>query len=225
MQQPVWQGLLLALLVTMTVILIISPLRQVYSFWRLQRLIKRLGQTTVQNVYLPDGMDGNIYIEHLVLTPAGLLLLNLRHYRGNIFAAEKIDQWTQVVGHRSYKFSNPLYQLETDLQGLRALNPKTQISGLVVFSGDCKFPKGKPDRVCDYQQLVDMAKSTSAGNVPEQLQQVWNKMLEQVSDASEMRDPVIYEKGDKKRLWFGMLFLALSLVYLFWYLGLLRVVL
>lgn len=222
LQHPIWQGLILAMLVGMTLTLITSPLRQVYSFWRIQKLIKQLGQARLRNVYLPDGMDGNIFIEHLVLTPVGLLLLNLKHYRGNIFAAEKIDQWTQVVGHHSYKFSNPLYQLESDLQGIRAIIPKTQVNGLVVFAADCRFPKGKPERVYDYQELVDMAKSSRGENVSDQMQQVWNKMLEQVSDASEMSEPVIYKKGDKKRLVLGMLFFVLSLVYLFWYLGLLR---
>ena len=223
-QHPIWQGLILAILLGMTFYFSWSPANQIVSYLRLQKLIKRIGWMRLKNIYLPDGMDSSLYIEYLILQGDCILLLSIKPYRGNIFAAEKIEQWTQVVSNHSYKFPNPLFQLETDLQCLRGVFPKTDFKGLVVFTGNCTFPKGKPEGVFDFQQLSQLARMQNKNKPSEELQKTWRSICEQSEKATQMKQSVIYSRRDKKRLLYGTTCFGLSVCYFAWVMGWLQVV-
>ena len=48
-------------------------------------------------VLVPDGMGGYIHIDHLLLTPRGLLVLDTRRVAGLIFGGDQMSDWT-VIG-------------------------------------------------------------------------------------------------------------------------------
>jgi hypothetical protein len=216
-QHPAWHGLMLAILLVVTFYLLWSPIGQVFSWLRLHKLINRTGFKRLSNIYIPDGMDGSLFIEHLVLQGDGLLLLTVKRYRGNIFAADKIEQWTQVISNHSYKFPNPLYQLEADLQSLRAAYPKTNISGLVVFAGDCSFPKGKPDQVYDIKEFHGFTRDQQQSTAPsEKLQQCWQEIVTRAEKSEIGKQSAIASQRDKKRLLIGSVSLIILAVYITW---------
>ena len=72
--------------------------------WKLNRVLRSIRIESLHNIVIPDEMDGKIFIENLILMPNKMLLLGVKKYRGVIFAADKIDLWTQVLGNKSYKF-------------------------------------------------------------------------------------------------------------------------
>jgi hypothetical protein len=216
---PLLPGLLLALLVSLTLIFSWSPWKQLISHWRLHALVDKLGKASMRNVFIPDGLGDDIYVEQLLLQDNGLLLVTVKSYRGNIFAAEQIEFWTQVLGHHSYKFKNPLHQQQTDLQALQALVPKVALDGLVVFSRGCRFPKGKPDKVVDYEMLKNI--KTPADQITPFVEEAWQTLLKVAVPARSMRQSILYRRGDKRRLILGMVFGVMTVVYVLWYLGLL----
>ena len=218
-QHPILPGLLLAVLIGLAVYLISSPVRQLLVHWRLHSLVNRLGKTSLRNVYIPDGLGDVIYIEQLILRPTELLLVTIKPFRGNIFAAEKIDLWTQVVGQRSYKFTNPLHQQERDLQALSAIVPKQTISGMVVFDKGCRFPKGKPDKVRDYQELKKMGDENGMQEIDPETKAAWQLLTEQAEVAENMKQSILFRPADKKRLLMGAITGLLAAVYAAWYLG------
>ncbi len=220
---PMWQGLLLAVLSGITLSLIYSPVKQILSYWHLTIIIRRLGLAIMKEVSIPDGMGGSVYIEYLVLQPKRLLLLSIKHYKGNIFAAEKIEQWTQVIGHHSYKFPNPLFHMESDLQVLRAISPKTDMEAAVIFEKNCKFPKGKPEGVFEYQGLQEMTRNSSKDAVPEALNVAWKMICNVAEKSSQARKRIFYHRRDMKRFLSGIMFFCITLLYLFWYMGWLKV--
>ena len=216
-QHPAWYGIVLAMLLAVTFYLLWSPMGQVFSWLRLQKLISRTGFKRLSNIYVPDGMDGSLFIEHLMLQGDELLLLTVKRYRGNIFAADKIEQWTQVVSNHSYKFPNPLYQLEADLQSLRAAYPKTNINGLVVFAGDCSFPKGKPDQVYDINEFHSFTRDQQQSSTPaERLQQSWQEIVTQAEKSKLGKQSAIASQHDKKRLLIGSASFIVLVVYITW---------
>lgn len=218
---PLFPVLLLTLLIAATLIFSWSPWSQLISHWRLQALVKKLGKQSMQNVFIPDGLGDDIYIEQLLLQDNGLLLVTIKSFRGNIFAANQIELWTQVLGHHSYKFKNPLYQQETDLQALKALVPRVALDGLVVFAKGCRFPKGKPDKVIDYQMLKQI--KTPADQIMPTVQDAWEQLEKLAVPARNMRQNVLYRRGDKRRLLLGLLFGTMTVLYVLWYLGLLPI--
>jgi len=214
--QPMWQSILLAVMLGLGLIIVWPPLKKIRAHYHLQRLIRRLGSATMQHVSLMDGADLPLYIEYLILRPSGLLLLIVKPFRGNIFAAEKIENWTQVVRHHSFKFSNPLYELETTLQALRGMLPKVAVRGLVVFAQGASFPKGKPEQVGDFEELRAMAEKPERGEIPESLQQAWTEMVNSIQHDKKLHPTVLYQRGDKRRLIVGIFLLFACLIYFGW---------
>ncbi len=117
------------------------------------RRIQRLGSKYIKHVMLPDGIGGSVFLDYIVLAPQSIMLVILKKFRGTIFCAENIDQWTQLIGNKSYKFPNTLQQLDSDISSVSSLVKNVNVTGLVVFSSDCTFPKGKPDRVKSISEL------------------------------------------------------------------------
>lgn len=224
-RHPLVSAAILALLLGIALVFCWSPVRSLISHWYLNRLFHRLGSKSITNAYIPDGLGDVIYIERLILQPDNLLLITVKPFRGNIFAAEQIDQWTQVFGHHSYKFPNPLHQQEVDLQALQAVIPKIPIKRLVVFAKGCSFPKGKPDDVCDFADLKrrvqeqDMHAGGSKAVQPA-LDNAWQNLLTQQEPALSVKQPILYHPDDRKRLFFGSLSGLAAIAYTLWYLGL-----
>lgn len=218
-ENPIWHGIVLAVLVGLMLYITWSPLKRFYFNRSIQRLIKRLGHDTLNHIMIMDGADLPLYIEHLILQDDGLLLLNVKPFRGNIFAADSIEKWTQVVRHRSFKFSNPLHELETNLQALRGMLPKVQVHGRVVFTQGAMFPKGKPDSVCEFEELKSMAGKKPVGEIPDLLRQAWTKVSAAAEQEKNLHPSVFYEKGDKPRLFFGIFLLIACLMYFAYVMG------
>ena len=155
--------------------------------YKLNRLINSLGRESMHNITIPDGMDGKIYVEHLILTAEGILLLRVMRFRGTIFAADSIDYWTQVIGKKSYKFENPLHQLETDVQSLSAYVEIAKIQSKVLFINGSSFPKGKPDSVISVKDIRELAREYVAGEIPDAIRTDWKRLQDLASgdDLSE----------------------------------------
>ena len=144
--------------------------------WQLNRLLKNTGSESLHNVTIPDGLDGKIFIEYLILTPKRILLLGVKKYQGLIFAAEKIDLWTQVIGNKSYKFENPLRQLENDTVALNSIIEYSKIEGKVLFINGSKFPKGKPDNVVSISDVKEW-RDDKVLDISEALRTDWKHLL------------------------------------------------
>jgi len=144
--------------------------------WKFNKLLKNIGAESLHNVSITDGMDEKIFIEHLILTPNNILLLAVKKFRGLIFAAEKIDLWTQVIGKKSYKFENPLHQLKNDALALNAKIENTKITGKVLFINDSEFPKGKPEDVITISDIKDWSKEYANSEIPGALLNDWNQL-------------------------------------------------
>lgn len=146
---------------------------------RIQKILKPHQINEARKLIIPDGMGGLIEIEHLVLLKQGLLILHRYSLSGHLFGADKIDQWTQLVDGRSYKFANPLIHLLHVQQSLSLIAPKMPIFTHLVFTGSCNFPKGKPDNVSLINTLeTDLATIFHQPAIPEPaLQQMWQTVL------------------------------------------------
>ncbi len=113
-------------LVALAVILLINrdKLGLHYREWQLQRSIKKMGSEQIRNLICADGLDGFLDLDRLLLTSKEIILISYRPYSGNIYCAERISEWTQVLGQRSFKFKNPLFDLENQLTALRHITGK-----------------------------------------------------------------------------------------------------
>jgi hypothetical protein len=69
--------------------------------------LERIAYDAAHQVLVPDGMGGFIHIDHLLLTPRGLLVLDTRRVAGLIFGGDQMSDWTVMGRSRRYTFYNP----------------------------------------------------------------------------------------------------------------------
>ncbi len=124
-----------------------NKIRNNWLQWRTGRCLDSIGIRQIRNLSCPDGLDGEFKLDRLILLPKAILLITCKRYSGNIYCAERISEWTQVVAQKSYKFENPLFDLENQLTALRNQISGTLIRGQLFFDHSALFPKGHPDSV------------------------------------------------------------------------------
>ncbi len=103
----------------------------------------------VKNVTFPTE-DGSTQIDHIIISPFGVFVVETKNMRGWIFGRERDRYWTQKLHkNHSQKFQNPLRQnykhtkTLTELLGL----PETKVKSLVVFVGGSTFKTTMPENV------------------------------------------------------------------------------
>jgi hypothetical protein len=110
----------------------------------------------INNVTLPiEG--GTTQIDHILLTEAGIFVIETKHYSGWIFGDADADKWTQVIYRTKSRFQNPLRQNFQHIKAVQALFklPENAFIGCVVFTGDAEFKTEPAPNVLRLSQLLD----------------------------------------------------------------------
>jgi len=108
--------------------------------------LERIGYQAAHQVLVPDGMGGFIHIDHLLLTPRGVLVLDTRRVAGLIFGGDQMSDWT-VMGRRRFTFDNPQPALYDRVAAVKAIVGDVPVEGRLLFSNHGKFTKGRPKYV------------------------------------------------------------------------------
>ncbi|MHA3893561.1 nuclease-related domain-containing protein [Acinetobacter sp. GXMZU3951] len=119
---------------------------------------------------LPDEQNQTTQIDHILLSPFGVFVIETKNYKGWIFGSERQKIWTQKIYKKSYKFQNPLHQnykhqkvLE---QVLADIVDPALIHSVVVFMPDCEFKTQMPENVFRGAAWTDYIKSFTALVIP-----------------------------------------------------------
>jgi hypothetical protein len=113
---------------------------------RLLERLERVAYASAHQVQVPDGMGGFIHIDHLLLTPRGVLVLDGRRVAGLIFGGDQMSDWT-VIGRRRFTFDNPQPALYDRVAAVKAVVGEVPVEGRLLFSNVGKFTKGIPKYV------------------------------------------------------------------------------
>lgn len=169
-------GLVFVVIISIILFMIWKTYRSTESYRYFPRIIRKISKYYMKNVVIPDAVEGSSYIDWLVLTPRGVLIISQKPYQGMIFGSENISHWTQVVERRSYSFDNPLRQLEVDLVTIKSLIPGVPVKGYVVFDRDSFFPKGKPKIVLTLNEIKQNISIFREGTISDELKEAWEKL-------------------------------------------------
>jgi len=151
---------------------------------RLQRVLRKLGCEFRHDHVIPDGVGGQIHLDYLLLTAKGLVVLDVKNYRGILFGAEHIPVWTQMVRGGSYKFTNPLPQNALRVQAVKLLVADVPVRGRVVFTQEGHFTKGWPAGVSLLESLQqDLGLTVPPDTVPAAYRDAWAYLLAQGESA------------------------------------------
>jgi hypothetical protein len=70
---------------------------------------------------VPDGMGAGFHVDYLLLTARGVVVIDLRDVRGNIFDGDQIAEWTVMDGAQRFTFTNPQGALYDRIAAVKAI--------------------------------------------------------------------------------------------------------
>lgn len=111
----------------------------------------------LNNITVDLGQGKTTQIDHILITSAGVFVIETKDYKGWIFANPKAKTWTQVIYRSTFKFQNPLLQNYKHLKAVESLldfQERGSIHGLVVFTGDAMFKTPQPQGVYYFRDLI-----------------------------------------------------------------------
>jgi hypothetical protein len=183
--EPQWIGLGAAVL--LLAVLVFFGLRAYQRRARRKSLLVRLervASAAAHQVLVPDGMGGFIHVDHILLTPRGILVLDTRRVAGLIFGGDQMSDWTVMGrGHR-YTFDNPQPALYDRIAAVKAIVGEMPVEGRLLFSNVGKFTKGIPKWVVMLDGIevefpvVERGNQTFAAS--EEYQNGWNRLTAQL---------------------------------------------
>lgn len=151
--------------------------------------LHRVAYEAAHQVLVPDGMGGYIHIDHLLLTPRGILILDTRRVPGLIFGGDQMSDWT-VIGRRRFTFDNPQPALYDRIAAVKALVGEFPVEGRLLFSNLGKFTKGMPKYVMMLDGIevefppVDHSTKGSAALAPSE--EAWSRLLLQLKPSPHL---------------------------------------
>lgn len=122
---------------------------------RLKSILNDIAFDQIHNLVIPNGDDGEILIDQLLLTSQGLLIIEVKDVQGVVFGSDKMQDWTVIGDERRYTFSNPQHGLYDRIAAVREIVRQVPVAGRIVFLDGAEFTKGTPGLVATLDQLAD----------------------------------------------------------------------
>jgi hypothetical protein len=117
-------------------------------------------------------------IDLVVATKVGIIVFEVKEYRGWIFGTEIQKDWTQILayGKRKYKFYNPILQNKKHIEVLKKFYhfDNIPVFSMIVFFGDCELKSS-----IDLPSKTFLTKS--------------NKVMKIFKEILESNQPAIYQ--------------------------------
>lgn len=135
----------------------------------------------LNDVYLPSREGETTQIDHIVVSPYGIFVVETKNWTGWIFGDAESAKWTQSVYRKKSSFQNPIRQ---NYKHICELGRNLGIGadyfiGVVAITGDCTFKTEMPDGVVYSRQASKYIRSFKQEIIkPGQVSEIAQAILE-----------------------------------------------
>lgn len=166
----------IAALTLVTVALLVTLL--VVSIGRRRRRpanrLRAAAHDLLADVLIPDVDGGQIQLQYLLLCDHGIVVLDIKQARGNVFGGDSMDEWTVMTGQQRYTFRNPQPALYDRLAAVKTLVEDAPVSGHVAFLPGADFTKGVPADVVLFDEfLASLTAGDGTNELPAAYTEAW----------------------------------------------------
>jgi hypothetical protein len=176
-EQSIYWYIIAAVVAVIILLMLFSKrLSEYFSGRKVRRQLRKMGVRQLRNVSCPDGLGHSFVIDYLVLCPDGISLVMYKPYAGIIYCAEKIELWTQMLGNKSYRFPNPLPELDYQLKSVASCVPGVQVKAYLFFDEQASFPKGQPVQVIQSGSMPESLLCGKKATVTAGVKDAWQKL-------------------------------------------------
>ena len=138
---------------------------------KIESLIKTNTEYQLFNNLILKTLDGTTEIDHVLISPYGIFVIETKDLGGWIFGSTNQKRWTQSfrrshglfgTGHKNtFQFQNPLHQNYKHVKAVQnflKVDSKSVFS-VVVFTGNGEFKTDMPSNVMELHDLIPYIKS------------------------------------------------------------------
>ena len=122
---------------------------------RLRKVLTEISHDRIDGLLIPNGDEGEIQIDHLLLTSQGLLIVDIKDAVGTVFGSDKMQEWTVISDARRYTFPNPQAALYDRIAAVRHIVRQVPVAGRILFLDGADFTKGIPGMVSNLDELLE----------------------------------------------------------------------
>jgi hypothetical protein len=139
----------------------------------LRHKLRRIAWEQLADVVIPDDLDGEIHLDLALLTPLGILVLEVRHLSGTLFWGEQLDSWTVLDGKRRKVIPNPLPGIQARRHAVQALAPAAPVDAVLLLVGPVEIAGDIPPGVVRPEDLVTGIPARGKKPPPPDLREAW----------------------------------------------------
>ena len=144
MSPPFWLWPLLIFLMALTAVLRSAWFKGWQGEWVIRlacRFLDPKKHHVLHNVTLPSPDNGTTQMDHVIISRFGIFVVETKNYGGAIYGSAHDRSWTQAIGNRKIRFSNPLRQNYGHTMALVALLgvPHEKVKSIVIFTGSARL--------------------------------------------------------------------------------------
>jgi len=121
----------------------------------LAKVLGSIAYERMEGLVIPNTDEGEIQIDHVVLTAQGLLIVDAKDVSGAVFGSDKMQDWTVISDDHRFTFSNPQPALYDRIAAVRQIVRQVPVTGRVVFLDGARFTKGVPGLTCGLDDLIE----------------------------------------------------------------------
>lgn len=155
LQEDIYAIYLLPLLLVVVLLLWLLYRRRATKGLTLSNVLNDIAFERVDGLVLPNVDEGEIQIDHLLLTAQGLLIIDIKDVKGVVFGSDKMQDWTVISDDRRFTFTNPQPALFDRIAAVRHIVRQVPVAGRILFLDGAEFTKGVPGLAATLQDLQD----------------------------------------------------------------------
>jgi hypothetical protein len=123
-------------------------------------LLDKNKYTILNNITLPTE-NGSTQIDHIIVSPYGVFVIETKNMKGWIYGGKDQRQWTQKIFKNTNKFQNPLHQNYKHTKTLAAILgiDHNKLFSVVVFVGNSTFKTAMPPSITQGSGYIKFIKS------------------------------------------------------------------
>lgn len=143
------------------------------------RELKRMNLVACHDVML-SSRDGVAQIDHIAKVGNAIVVIETKNYKGSIYGGQWDKEWRQVFRRgKSFPVVNAVRQNYGHIKAVQAVvGDNVDVRGIVIFVGNAKFPKGRPEGVLTLVELSDWLRNTFVdAGARTNIEQAWEQLL------------------------------------------------
>lgn len=164
-----------------------SKVRGLWGEKKVSALLALLGgeYKVLNDVLIRTPNGDTTQIDHIVVSPYGIFVIETKNYKGWILGGENSDKWTQNIWGNKYQMPNPIHQNEAHIRSLKKTIPnisENKYISIVVFTHNASLKVHASDEknVITTKLLLNRIKSYQNTILSEQNQSNFIKTIESV---------------------------------------------